>query len=334
MSYSHRFFLYAPIAVFLAILGAIGVYWWMTASVFFKSLDAANGREIAPGVTLHFTSHSDGGFPFRIESVMENVRVDVATSYGPATWQAEHFALHALSYGRNQILYEAAGRQTLSWTDSEHRHHVWTFVPGSMRASSIVAGGKLARFDLDIIGIGSPELAAGRAQIHMRRDPQKDAIDFALMGDVIHLAPDLQSGFGDTIKTLRLNGSFAPGSPLTPLLDGKSDWRSAFENWRKANGSFAIDQFEMAWGKLDAIGQGKLALDVMRQPQGTLALKISGYQAFLKTAGAGSSDTPLASALIADQSPNSPETLSVPLNFKNGIVTAGPTAGGVLNPLY
>jgi hypothetical protein len=333
MKYSHRFFLYAPLAAVFAILGVVGAYWWSAAGAFHSRLDAANGHEIVPGVTLHFASRSGGGFPFRIETLMENVRLDVATFYGPFTWQSEHFAMHALTYGREQIIYEAAGKQTLSWTDSEHEHHVWTFVPGSMRASSIVVSGRLSRFDMDIVGIGSPDLSAGRAQLHIRRDPGKDAVDIYLTGDAIHLSPALQSGFGDTIRTLRFGGSLAPGAPLVTLLDGKSDWRSAFEAWRNANGRFAISQFEMHWGKLDATGAGTLALDAMHRPDGGLALKLDGYPQFLATAKA-SSDTPLASALIADQEPQNPQTLALALKFKNGIVTAGATAGGIVNPLY
>jgi hypothetical protein len=331
MNYSHRFFLYAPIAAFLAIFAVIGAYWWVAAGAFDRTLDAATGHELAPGVTLHFASREGGGFPFRIENLMQNVRIDVVTSYGPLTWQSEHVAMHALTYGREQIIYEAAGEQTLSWTDSKHEHHVWLFVPGSMRASSIVVNGKLARFDMDIIGIGSTDLSAGRAQFHLRRDPKKDAVDIFLSGDAIHLAPALQAGFGDTIRTVRIEGSFAPRSPLAPLLDAKAEWRSAFEGWRRANGKLSIDSFEMNWGKLDATGTGTLALDEAHRPEGTLALKLAGYPEFLHTAKT-SGDAPLASALIADKPSQNPETLS--LTFKSGIVMAGVTAGGTVNPLY
>lgn len=334
MNYSHRFFLYAPFALVLALVAAAGIYWWIAAGAFFKQLDAANGHEIAPGVTLHFASRTTGGFPFRIETVMDNVRVDVATSYGPLTWQADQFAMHALTYGRDQIIYEAAGKQTLSWTDSTHEHHTWTFVPGSMRASSVVSHGALARFDMDIVAIGSTDLAAGRAQIHIRRDPGKDAMDVVLSGDVIHLSPPLRSGLGDTIKTLRVGGSFAPGAPLMPLLQARADWRSALENWRKEKGTFSINQLEMAWGKLDATATGTLALDSEHRLTGTFAAKFAGYPEFLRNAGSGNPDTPLASALIAAQTPNMPETLPLPLTLNNGIVNAGATAGGVVNPLY
>jgi hypothetical protein len=264
---------------------------------------------------------------------MQNMRLDVATPYGPLTWSTEHLALHALTYGRDQIIYEAAGKQTLSWTDSEHARHIWTFVPGSMRASSIVVNGMLARFDIDIVGIGSPELSAGGAQIHIRRDPSNHAIDIFFRGDAIHLSPPLQSGFGDTIKTLRLSGRFVPGPALTPLLDGKTDWRRAFEAWRNAKGKLGIDRFDMEWGKLAASGTGTLELDSMHRPQGALALKLVGYPEFLATAKA-SRDAPLASALIAERKPLNPRTLALALTFENGIVTAGTSAAGTVDPLY
>jgi hypothetical protein len=63
-------------------------------------------------------------------------------------------------------------------------------------------------------------------------------------------------------------------------------------------------------------------------------MRFAGYPEFLSTAGNGSPNTPLASALIAARTPNAPDTLALPLTFKNGIVNVGATPGGIVNPLY
>ena len=121
------------------------------------------------------------------------------------------------------------------------------------------------------------------------------------------------------------------GTALAPLLGGKTDWRSAFEAWRADAGKLGIDRFDMAWGKLDASAKGTFELDSTHRPQGALAFKLANYPAYLATAKAGP-DRPLASALLADRQANNPHTLT--LTFKNGIVTAGATVGGTVNPLY
>ncbi|HUJ02189.1 MAG TPA: hypothetical protein VLW75_01010, partial [Rhizomicrobium sp.] len=54
MKYSHRFFLWAPVAVLVALLAAAVIHWFAAANAFAKYIDAANGHEIAPGVTLRF----------------------------------------------------------------------------------------------------------------------------------------------------------------------------------------------------------------------------------------------------------------------------------------
>lgn len=334
MTYSHRFFLYAPLLVFLALLAAVGIYWWSVSNAFFARLDAANGHEIAPGITLHFASRTKGGFPFRLESVMQNVRIDVATSYGPATWTTEHFALHALTYGPEQIIFEAAGKQTLSWYDSGHTRHSWSFVPGSMRASSIVSDGSLARFDLDIVNADSSDLRAARAQFHVRRDPNRDAIDFALQTNDAHLAPALQAGFGDTLQNLDIEGSLVPGKPLLAIFDAQSDWRGALDTWRRQSGHLDIAKLELAWGKLHASGKGALSLDASHRPQGALTLNISGYRDFLAAKMPAASNAPLAAALFADSATGKPQSLAVVLVLVDGKVMLGPFSGGIVNPIY
>src|ERR1700690_4237840 len=93
-------------------------YWWFAAAAFEKRLDAENAREIAPGIRLHFASKQIARFPFRIDALLDGLEIDVTTSYGRLTWQSEHFALHMLTYARSRQIFEAAGNQSLSWTDA------------------------------------------------------------------------------------------------------------------------------------------------------------------------------------------------------------------------
>src|ERR1700761_3443157 len=137
MNYSSRFWLYAPFCTFLTLAAIAAVHWWIVAGAFEKKLAALKGQQAMPGITLDWDKADVGGFPFRIDADFANFRVTGAAAHGPFRWRAEKFALHALTYGRAKSVYEAAGQQTLSWTDGAGVAHTASFLPGSLHASSI-----------------------------------------------------------------------------------------------------------------------------------------------------------------------------------------------------
>lgn len=338
MRYSSRFFLYAPFVLLLALAAVVSAYWWMAAGAVSTRLDAINGREAAPGIRLSFTRKSVGGFPFRVDTVLDDVKIEIASTFGPIVWRSEHLAAHALTYGRAVTLFEAAGRQILSWTDDDGVHHRFEFIPGTMRASILEAKDVFGRFDLDIIGIDSPSFDAARAQFHLRRDPNADALDLVFSADDVRLAPQWRNAIGDSMARIRLDARL---SPAAPLLAGGRDWREAAEDWRGQQGALSIDQFEIAWGKLDAFGTGRIGLDGNRRPLGSLDLKIAGYRALLDEAAARGTVAPadkgVAAALLNDLAETGGDhagRLPATFVFKDGAAGVGKVSAGLLPRLY
>ncbi len=137
MKYSSRFWLYAPLALFLALAAWAMSHWWVLAGALDNKLKAMNGHQAIPGVTLSWASQTISGFPFRIDVVFSDLLVRAEGPRGPLVWHSDHFALHALTYGRAQDIFEAAGHQTLAWTDADGVRHQLNFLPASLRASSI-----------------------------------------------------------------------------------------------------------------------------------------------------------------------------------------------------
>src|SRR6185436_3134950 len=199
MTYSNRFFLYAPIAAFLLIAAVVSVIWWREANALSARLDAMNGHEAMPGVTVAFKSKTIGGFPFNLDVVFADLRVTVKTPHGPSTWASEKFALHALTYGREQMLFEAAGRQALSWTELGGRKRGLPFEVGELHASAIAGERGVSRLDVQLLAFGSPALTAGKVELHARVAPDGQTIEIAAAADVVHLSPRLSSLFGDDI---------------------------------------------------------------------------------------------------------------------------------------
>ena len=341
MKYSSRFFLYAPLALFLAIAIGVGVNWWIEASALSRKLDSLNGRPAMPGVTLFFSSKRIGGFPFNLDVVFQDFRMDVATGHGPSTWKAQNFAMQTLTYGREQVIFEAAGRQMLTWTDLDGVHHVLPFEVGAWHASSIVDEAGLKRFDMDLIGFGSPALTAARVQLHARLNPAGTGIDIAGAADSVRPSPPLASLFGETIIQVRLNASTSPLSALDPIRSAHASWQDALESWRKANGSLRIDDLEISWDRLSAMGKGALSLDATHAVQGLLDFKVAGIETLLSNAAhhhvSAAVNQGIAAALLDRASKagnNKAGLLGAVVGFHDGTVSVGDTPATTEEPLY
>lgn len=341
MRYSHRFFLYAPVVALLVLAAAVALYWSVSTQAFAKKLNAMNGTEIAPGVTLHFASDSLGGFPFRIDAVLKNLRLDVAGPHGNTSWQTEKFALHMLDYSAATAVFEAAGRQDLRWHDAAGKAQSLSFVPGLLRASVHWQDGHFARFDLELIAARLPDFAIARGGFHLRQDPKVDAFDLVATADDLHLMSVERSALGDVVSRFRLKARLAPGGPWDGLFTGAGDWRSAAAAWRAHQGGLAVDHLDIAWGKADATGDGVLMLDGAHRLTGEIKLAVTGCQALAEEAvrrhlAKGPQASLLAGVMAqADAAPRDPgSALPVTLAFKDGLAYVNSTPAGFLDPVY
>ena len=238
MKYSSRFWLYAPLALFLALAAWVMGYWWIAANAFDKTLHALNGHQAIPGVTLSWDSQTISGFPFRLDVVFRDLRIRAEAPRGPVVWQSQHFALHALTYGRTQDIFEAAGPQSLAWTDTGGVRHRLSFLPGSLHASAIADARGLSRFDLSLVDAGGTDgdgakFTVARAQLHMRRDPNSDALDLMLRAADLNGPP---TPFGDHINKLEIYTRITKGSAFARLLSGQAGWMDAIMAWRHLHG--------------------------------------------------------------------------------------------------
>ena len=231
MNYSSRFWLYAPFCTFLTLAAIAMVHWWIAAGAFEKKLAALKGHQAVPGMTLDWDAVSVGGFPFRIDADFTNFRIAGAGAHGPFQWRAQKFALHALTYGRAKTVYEAAGQQQISWTDGAGTAHSASFLPGALRASSIVDDRGLTRADLEIVGMAAKDFTIGRFQLHMRRDP--DGTDLDLM---------LKAEGAGARNLVQVYATLSRANALTSLLKGEMSWPDADANWKVQGGMAKLSQ--------------------------------------------------------------------------------------------
>ncbi len=229
MNYSSRFWLYAPIITFLLIACAVMAYWWVSADAFEKKLAALNGHEAVPGITLDWKTAQVGGFPFRLDADFTGFTVKGAGAHGPFAWSAEKFAAHTLTYNRTKAVYEAAGRQLVSWTDVNGAAHQIDFLPGSLRASSVMRDHALVRADLDIANLAAKDTRIGRFQLHMRRAGH----DLDLM---------LEADAAGDIKQVQVYAGLSHGDAFAGLLKGEQSWPDAANAWRGQGGQAKLSR--------------------------------------------------------------------------------------------
>jgi hypothetical protein len=240
MKYSSRFFLYAPVALMLVLAAGVTAYWWRSADAFEARLAALQGHEAIPGITLSWSKVTISGFPFRLDAVFDNFSVHGGGMRGPFDWVSEHFALHALTYGAQKAVFEAAGDQRLSWTDGEGAAHALAFLPGSLRASAVRNETGLIRFDVDILELAGKNVSIGRAQFHMRRDPDGKSIDLMAEGDIIKGGGPLGG-----VHAFRTYQTLSQGAAFAGLLRGEQRALDAHQAWERAGGRMTPTRTEI-----------------------------------------------------------------------------------------
>jgi hypothetical protein len=235
MNYSNRFWLYAPVTVFLAIAAAVMVHWKFAADAFEQRLAALKGHQAIPGVTLDWSSVAVSGFPFRLDADFEGLSLKGAGAHGPFAWTTEKFALHQLTYGRPKSVFEAAGQQHVAWTDASGLAHGADFLPGSFRGGSVMGARGLTRFDVDIVDAGAKDFTIGELQFHMRRDPDGADLDLMLKADAVNAG-------GVRTRTVQVYATLNRAIAFAALLQGDASWPSSAQNWRTMGGKAKLSQ--------------------------------------------------------------------------------------------
>ena len=228
MNYSSRFWLYAPITLFLLIAVAVMVHWKFAADAFEKKLAALKGQEAVPGITLDWKTVAVGGFPFRLDADFTQLAIHGAGARGPFVWRSDKFALHTLSYARSKNVYEASGHQHLEWVDGSGDRSA-DFLPGTFHAGSITDDHGLKRFDVDIVDAGGVGFTAAELQLHLRRNPDGKNVDVMVRGDRV-------TGHNQVQAYVTLTNAGA----LMPLLAGIAPWPDAVTAWHGHGGEVKL----------------------------------------------------------------------------------------------
>lgn len=303
MNVPTRFFIYAPFALFVALMAGVSLRWFSQAEALSRHLDELNGHAVMPGVTMHFSSKQISGFPFRLDAVFGNFELDIAVPRGGIGWRSDAFALHRLTYGADTTVMESSGWQRLSVNGNKGAvRGLFAFQPGSMRASAVEVDARLRRFDLVIVGLAGHAFCLTGAEFHFRSRRSAADIEAQFQG-----AASCQGVRGPPYLSVLVSATLLPEPPLADLENGQVGLQPALEAFRTSQGRVLINRVELSLPSALITGSGKIGFDFLGRPAGTIGL--TGirlrHSPPPRTSGSGQLATALENALgIADRWPD------------------------------
>jgi len=280
MSYSNRIWVYGPVGLLVLLAILYSIFWRVQADMLAARLDRANGGEIVPSIVFTFAEKSIGGFPFRLDAVLSGVTLAHAGADGQSAWRTEKLALHALTYGRELYILEAAGRQSFEQPGvSGAPMKVISFSPAVARASAVLRDRRLLRFDLDL---WQPEgkdetqgaeptrsFSAGRAQLHLLAHPD-DTADIVMRIDEARIGEGFRPVLGGALSLAELHGKLMNTGSLSALAMGNEDPAEAAGQWREDGGRLSVESLDLDWAGMKTALNGSIGLDANLQPEGSL----------------------------------------------------------------
>jgi hypothetical protein len=280
MSYSHRIFVYGPVGLLVLVFVLYSVFWRVEADTLSARLDSANGGELIPGVEFAFAEKSIGGYPFRLDAVLSGVTFAHREPDGEIAWRTEKLALHSMSYNATRFIMEAAGLQSFARPGAAGGPpNVITVQPALARASAILVNGRLARFDLDVLGPKGKDaslnadatrtFAADRAQLHLLRRAD-GSIDVAMKIENADVGKGYGLKFGGKIPLIDLRGKVDQAGALDALSSGSESVAQAADDWRGKNGALEVQRLALDWDGVKTDMTGALSLDEAHRLTGAL----------------------------------------------------------------
>lgn len=318
--------------VVLAALGWSGFWYWNATT----RDDALTGW-LAERRAAGWVADADvrvTGFPNRVDTIVTGL--DLADPRGGWSWQAPEFQILSQTWKPHQVIAVWPGQQTISTpydtiaVTSERMVGSVTFEP-NLRLG--LDHSTIELRDLGLAGTGW-QASLGEALLSVRQTPQS-AVPFSYDLDFNAKALTLPEGW---IRGIERSGLLPPaidGAHLATTLVFDRAWdRPAIEGDNPALREMRISEMRFTWGALDLRGAGTLGVDAQGFAEGTLDLTARNWRDMLDAAEqAGAVNSGLAGTLrgalgLYARLSGNPDTLSLPLAFKNGEARLGPVPIG------
>jgi hypothetical protein len=323
----NRWWLYGPyLALLIVIVAWSGAWFWIRGRVE-GDLAAAKARGQLGVAALSWDRARVGGFPFRIELVLDGVRLTAPSGWGVSAPQvrAETYAYDLkrwVAYAPNGMVLARPRGGPVAVSGQ------------AIRASAALEGEGQDRFAFEGLkltftpqagGEAFPLLSADTIDLHTRPAGPTDAVEFLLQVQGARLPATTPLGriIADAPLSTAWHGTLSKASALS----GR-DWPDAARAWAGARGTIAVLGADLDAGPLhlNASG-GELSVGTDGRLRGGLTLNLSRLPDTLSALGRAGLIEPATAqgaAGIARTRAAAEPTASAPLGFQAGAATLGP----------
>ncbi|MEM6577577.1 MAG: DUF2125 domain-containing protein [Pseudomonadota bacterium] len=310
------------------------VYWAVGSSGMTAAISQWMEDRRAEGWVAEVTEIETRGFPTQFETLLRN-----PTLADPETglaWDAPVFEIHALSYR--------------PW----HLEAIW---PETHRLATPLARYEIASQDMRATMVTQPRnnlaldsLVFAVADLRVLQDGAVQPARAAEVELAAERVPETSSrykirlGADGFAPALDWRSRIDPGGSLPDTLDALSanmqvtfsaPWDlDAIEQARPQPREIDIRLAEARWGRLELQMAGALKVDASGKPDGEITIKARNWREILRLSvesgalPAGLSRTIEDGLSLVAQLAGNPQTLDIPLNFRNGRVFLGPVPVG------
>lgn len=320
-----------PLVLLLVLGGGVGYwfYWNHLADGLRAGLDRWVADRRAEGIEVQHGPVEVSGFPYRLLLNVSAPTVSVPRQPAAPAWSADSLDIYFQPWNLRHVILQPQGAQQLGWDARDGRKATVIRSADTRISVRFDNAGRMETVATDmreLVADGdSPVRQAGRLQFHYRDndgqapDRPKDSANLALTGDDIVLASGLVP-ISDTYQQAALS------ILLRPVPNGTTP--EALDAWRDASGVIDISRIAFLTDRLRVSGDGTVALDLNRRPEGAMTFVVHGADLFIDALTVQGRMSELArvglrmavSALEkTDEEGN--RTVTLPLTVQDGIVS-------------
>jgi hypothetical protein len=263
MTRPRRLGLYMPWTLFALICVGWTAYWFVARDTALRALDASIARTQALGFEAGYANVRSSGYPLRLTLTLDRLRLadaPVGSYVG-----ANDLAISVnLSNPRHLIL----GSKDIAWS-IEGMNHMMS-AKGAQASLRFLPDGSLARASLDVSDahvehhgewVSLPPTTIGKLLVHIRPDPRNAADS--------QLVIEAENWRGPTpVAALNALAPYQHFRAAVVVTDSATlASRTPLASWK---GRLRIERFDVASARGAFAGEGDLALDAARRPEGAL----------------------------------------------------------------
>ncbi len=314
-----RVILWLVVAVFLLFSG----YWFVGARATRAGVETALAAMKADG-RADYSDLSVGGFPGRFDVTLSGPRLaDPARGLG---WSAPFIQVFALSYNPGHIIAVWPHTQTVTLgpatavvESADMRASAKVGVTPALPFRNLIFVATAPKVSTDLADIA---VTAGEARLAVREaDGGAPTYELgAVLSDVTASGADLPPETDPSPANLRVDALATLSAPLDRTAGAVPPRLTAL----------SLTDLHFGWGKIDLRGKGDLTVSPEGRPEGRIDLTVADWREALRqavTLGLVAREVqPTWDRLLGMMARGGadPETLSVPLDFRSGLMFLGP----------